>query len=650
TYTTDGTNPTSSGTATTVNAATANFNVTTLGTTTIKWIAEDNVGNVSTIATQDVELDTTAPNAPTLDFSGLTHAYYSGSGATVFFQSGGSGGFTIAASGSADAQSDVAGYTYPALGTGWSNTAGDYTFDATAGTNSGDVSAQNGAGLSSAGTTFTAQADSTAPTSTINCNTTACSAGWYTSTPVAIAISAAGETGGSGVQRIKYTTDGTNPTSSGTATTVNAATANFNVTTLGTTTIKWIGEDNVGNVSGVSTQDVKLDTTVPSAPSLGFSSLSSAYYPGTGATVYFDKGQAGGFTVTGSGSTDGQSGIGGYTYGALGSGWSNTAGAYSFDSSANTDSGSVTAQNGAGLTGAGTTFTARGDAVAPTSAITCDGSSCATGWTNAVPVNIDITGDDGTGSGVKRIRYTTDGTDPATSGTATTVNAPTASFQLSSPQTIKWIAVDNLDHASSVQSTTIQVDSTAPSAPSTLDFTAPTQAYWPGSGSTVFFKTGATGGFTVTASGATDAQSGIAGYTYPALGGGGWTHAGGDYTFDGAATTQSGSVYAQNNASLTSASGASFTAEADGTAPTSTIECNTAACSGTWYTTSPVAVAIAAAGESGASGVRRITYTTDGTNPTSSGTATTVNAATANFNVTTLGTTTIKWVAEDNVG
>jgi len=651
-YTTDGSNPTSSGTATTVNAANASFNVTALGTTTIKWIGEDNVGNISSVSSQDVQLDTTAPSAPTgFAFSATTNAYYPGTGTQVFFQGGAAGGFTIAASGSADAQSTVAGYTYPALGTGWSHTAGDYTFTSGAATQSGDVSAQNGAGLSSAGTTFTAQADSTAPTSTIDCNTAACSPGWYTSAPVAIAISAAGETGESGVKRIKYTTDGTDPATSGTATTVNAATASFNLTTLGTTTIKWVAEDNVGNISTVSSQDVELDTTAASAPtSFSFSSLSSAYYPGAGATVYFDKGQAGGFTVTGSGSTDGESGIAGYTYGTLGSGWSNANGAYSFDSGADTDTGSVTAHNGAGLTGAGTSFIAHADAVAPTSTITCGGASCAAGWTNVVPVNIDITGDDGTGSGVKHITYTTDGTDPATSGTATTVNAAIASFQLSSPQTIKWIAVDNLDHTSSVQSITIQVDSSAPSAPSSLVFSAATQAYWPGSGTTVFFKTGATGGFTVTASGATDAQSGIAGYTYPALGGGGWTHTGGDYTFDATATTQTGSAYAQNNASLTSASGASFTAEADGTAPTSSIECNTAACSGSWYTTSPVAVAISTAGESGASGVKRITYTTDGTNPTSSGTATTINAASASFNVTALGATTIKWIAEDNVG
>src|SRR5206468_1664811 len=141
----------------------------------------------------------------------------------------------------------------------WTHTGGDYSFDGTAGTQSGNVTAQNNAGLSSSGTSFTAEADSTAPTSSIQCNTAACSAGWYTSSPVAIDISAAGEAGAAGVKRIKYTADGTNPASSGTATTVNAASASFNVAALGTTAVKWVAEDNVGNVSTVSTQNVELD-------------------------------------------------------------------------------------------------------------------------------------------------------------------------------------------------------------------------------------------------------------------------------------------------------------------------------------------------------------------------------------------------------
>ena len=322
--------------------------------------------------------------------------YYPGVGSAVFFQSGTTGGFTVTGSGSADADSAIAGYTYPALGTGWTHTGADFSFDPTAGTQTGGVTAQNNAGLSSSATSFTAHADSSAPTSAITCNTTACAATWYTSAPVAIAISAAGETGESGVKRITYTTDGTNPTSSGTAVTVNASTASFDFTTLGTGTIKWVAEDNVGNVSGVTTQSVKLDDTAPSAPSLAYSGFDHAYYPGSGSIVYFDGGAAGGFTVAASGSADADSAIAGYTYPSLGTGWSNTNGDYTFTGSAATQTGSVTAQNNAGLSSSGTSFTARADGSAPTSSMTCNTNPCGAGWTNTVPVDIAISGDDGT--------------------------------------------------------------------------------------------------------------------------------------------------------------------------------------------------------------------------------------------------------------
>ena len=165
-----------------MNAATASFQLSSAGT--IKWFATDHVGNASSVQSVSLQIDTTAPTAPTgFAFSATTHAYYPGSGTTVFFQGGGTGGFTVTASGSTDGQSGVSGYTYPALGTGWSHTGGDYTFASSAGTQTGSVTAQDTAGNSSTGTSFTATADSAAPTSSITCNTAACSAGWYGSSP-----------------------------------------------------------------------------------------------------------------------------------------------------------------------------------------------------------------------------------------------------------------------------------------------------------------------------------------------------------------------------------------------------------------------------------------------------------------------------------
>ena len=125
-----------------------------------------------------------------------------------------------------------------------------------------------------------------------------------------------------------------------------------------------------------------------------------------------------------------------------------------------------------------------------------------------------------------------------------------------------------------------KVDTSAPSAPST-SFSALTNAV--ASGQTVYFRSGAAGGFTVTAA-SSDAQSGIGSYAFPALGTG-WsgTPSGDstDYSFGSSAAdpVEPLNVTAQNNAGLDS-SPASFTVSADGAAPVSSIACDGAACIG----------------------------------------------------------------------
>src|SRR5207248_9082149 len=91
--------------------------------------------------------------------------------------------------------------------------------------------------------------------------------------------------------------------------------------------------DRVANegVQAGTSATVKVDTSVPSAPDLAFSSLSNASV--SGQTVYFRGGAAGGFTVTPT-SSDAESGVASYGFPALASGWTETSGAYSFDASA----------------------------------------------------------------------------------------------------------------------------------------------------------------------------------------------------------------------------------------------------------------------------------------------------------------------------
>src|SRR6185295_2640593 len=103
----------------------------------------------------------------------------------------------------------------------------------------------------------------------------------------------------------------------------------------------------------------------------------------------------GGFTVAAA-STDAESGVASTSFPGLGSGWSNTGGAYTYAIGA-TQPGAktVTTTNGAGLSSATATFTVSADSAAPTSTIACS-SGCA-GWHTTSPVTITLSSLDNTG-------------------------------------------------------------------------------------------------------------------------------------------------------------------------------------------------------------------------------------------------------------
>ena len=202
--------------------------------------------------------------------------------------------------------------------------------------------------MTGSGTSFTAQSDTTAPTGgALTVNGTAASGGGsssYITSGTTLTLSG----------RTDYT-ETQSSTQSGLASstlTIQSATLSNNVcgtfgsaTTISGTTSQTVasgncylltltGTDNVGNAASI-TSTVKVDTTAPTAPSLSFSALTSAYWSGTGTTLYFKGGSSGGFTLTPS-STDPETGIANYNYPSLGTSWSHTAGAYTFTSAATT--------------------------------------------------------------------------------------------------------------------------------------------------------------------------------------------------------------------------------------------------------------------------------------------------------------------------
>lgn len=109
------------------------------------------------------------PPAPTLAFTALTNAHWSGTGSTVFYRSTAAGSFTTTAT-SSDAAYPVTAYGFPALGARWTSTAGGlgvntYSWTAApAAPGTVNVTATNSAGAISAGTPLTLVDDVTGPT------------------------------------------------------------------------------------------------------------------------------------------------------------------------------------------------------------------------------------------------------------------------------------------------------------------------------------------------------------------------------------------------------------------------------------------------------------------------------------------------------
>src|SRR5581483_4671081 len=254
--------------------------------------------------------------------------------------------------------------------------------------------------------------------------------------------------------------------------------------------------------------------------------------------------------------------------------------------------------NGAGTAEpTGTNFALTADSTAPTTTITCNGAACAAWYTSSVTVALSA--NDGAGSGLAQIKYTTDGTDPTTSGTAQTYAAP---FLVAATATIKFASVDAVGNQEAVGSQAVQIDGSAPTHSLALA-ASPTGAYL--TGSTLYFRGVAAGSFGFTDTLADSGGSGAASVQYPAIGTAGWTHA--------TETVATGPAYASSTYSWSAspsgpaaqtlvakdvagnATNLSVTFTDDSTAPTVTAPSVT----GGWYTSASVPVTTTAPTDNG---------------------------------------------------
>ncbi len=285
-------------------------------------------------------------------------------------------------------------------------------------------------------------ADTTAPTSSASAKVeggAGYTAGSWTNKTVTVALEGADNEGGSGVKEIRYTTNGSTP--SATAGTVYSNTDKVEVAAEGTTTVKYVAVDNAGNVQGtVGAFEVKVDKTVPVVTPENVNN-----------TTWRNTSLSQDFTAT-----DG-----------TGSGLA-TASDASFTLTA-TEAEPTATKTVTDVAGNSTTrsVTAKIETVAPTSSASAkvEGGAAYTAgsWTNKT-VTVALEGADNEGgSGVKEIRYTTNGSTP--SATAGTVYSNTDKVEVAAEgtTTVKYVAVDN---AGNVQGTVgafeVKVDKAAP--------------------------------------------------------------------------------------------------------------------------------------------------------------------------------------------
>ena len=249
------------------------FSVADSTVETVTYTATDTTDSITLAddAVVDFTFQDSTPPTNTVTLASATRARLSGT--TLYYNGAAGGSFTLRST-VVDGGSGPASAEYPALARpGWTHGAetvstpagGPYdsgTFTFAAGS-SGDfaytvTAADSWAPPNTTVTTLDVREDSTAPAASILCGGAACSAGWYTSSPVSVTLAA--PDAGAGLDQIRYTTDGSDPTIL--AGTVYAAP--FDVAAEGVTTVKYRAFDRVGNDTGVLTQTIRLDTVAPS--------------------------------------------------------------------------------------------------------------------------------------------------------------------------------------------------------------------------------------------------------------------------------------------------------------------------------------------------------------------------------------------------
>ena len=446
------------------------------GRTDLQFRAVDAVGNHSAWAQATVRLDNVAPTAPAV------------SGGSAAWRNVAS--VLTAASGSADTGgSGVAGYEYQ------TSTDGGSTWSAPAAGSSLGVSAEgetlvrfaavDGVGLESSWTQAVVRLDHTAPSGPV---LTGGSLVWQNVGLVSVTAAGSIDTGGSGLDHYRFETS----TDGGSTWTAAATGVQADVAAQGETLVRFDAVDAAGNASAWVQDTVRIDTAPPTDPAVS---------GGSGAWKNVAS-----VTVSAAGSTDTPgSGIAGYEYETStdgGANWSAPAAGASLGVTAEGETlVRFRAVDTAGFQSGWKQATVRIDRTAPTAPSAAGGSAT---WQAVSQITITGGGSaDTPGSGVASYQYRTS-TDGGASWSGATAGA-SVDVTANGETLVQFRAVD----VSGLRSAWAPAAGTA-AAMARVDRADPTAPSVTG-GSNAWKSLAQT---TVTASGSTDALSGLAGYEY----------------------------------------------------------------------------------------------------------------------------------------
>jgi hypothetical protein len=293
--------------------------------------------------------------------------------------------------------------------------------------------------------------------------------------------------------------------------------------------------DKVGNQTAYFSPEVKVDATSPPAPALSFSSLTNAYWSGTGTAVYFRPGAtSGGFQVRAT-TADTTVGISGYAFPVFPTGWSSSSEGtatrnYAWSApnpAAPSGAQTVTATNNAGRQAA-SSFTVTADSTGPSGGniLYANGYSAGPSVIITFAKGTDTASGLNSASGILEAATATFSANACGTFGAFAAIATNPLSGVSVPVTngvcyqYRYAIADNLGNRTTYASPSIvKADTVAPV--DSLSLVSAVNASL--TGTTVYYRDSVAGSFKVLDA-VTDTASGPASATFPAIATTGWAH------------------------------------------------------------------------------------------------------------------------------